>query len=113
MRQDIYQMWSIQESLLQQYRGLAITLMGLIAAGILVAMSRLSDGWDQLSGLLPAILAGEATLRALADLAIFAMMVTLLVLGIRAGIFFRKITGQRARFVTFYQNLLLAEENGQ
>lgn len=113
MRQDIYQMWSIQESLLQQYRGMAITLMGLIAAGILVAMSRLADAWDNLGGAVPALMKGQPDLRVFADLAIFAMMLTLLLLGVRAGIYFKRITRQRARFVTFYQNLLLAEESGQ
>lgn len=113
MRQDIYQMWSIQESLLQQYRGMAITLMGLIAAGILVAMSRLSDAWNTLDGRIPFLLKGSADLRVIADLAIFAMMLTLLLLGIRAARYFKRITRQRAMYVTFYQNLLLAEENGK
>lgn len=113
MRQDIYLMWSIQESLLQQYRVMAITLMGLIAAGILVAMSRLSDAWVDLEGSITELWQDNLDLRNLADLTIFAMLLTLLLLGVRAGLFFHKITRERAGFVTFYQNLLLAEEAGQ
>jgi len=110
MRNDIYQMWSIQEGLLQQYRGMAITLMGLISAGILVAISHISANWATLDGILAD--PEKYSLRAATDGVIYLMLVTLLVLGWRARRYFRNITRQRGQIVTFYQNLLLAEENG-
>ena len=114
MREPLYIMWSIQESLLQQYRAMAVSLMGLISAGILVAVSFISSNWMNYDGLL----AGKQSISAsnfpkvATELVLFIMLVALIYLGFSASISFRKITKQRAEIITFFQNLILAEDSG-
>jgi hypothetical protein len=113
MRDQIVEMWTIQEGLLQQYRAMAITLLGLISAGILVAISQLADSWNAMDGALPKLFAGGGQFVMWAELVIYAMFLTLLGLGIFTSRRFRKLAEERGRYVTFFQNLLVAEEAGK
>ncbi len=111
LRSEIYTMWNIQESLLQQYRGMAITLLGLISAGQLVAISHLSNQWDAMSCAGEQFFTGAPPIRFLADLSIWVMLCVLLGFGIWASVHFKRTTNRRASYVTFFQNALIAEEN--
>lgn len=104
-------MWALQEGLLQQYRAMAISLMGLISAGILVSVSFISGNWENY-GELPVYFDKDFP-KIVTDLVILMMLIALIYLGFSTSISFRRITLQRGQIVTFVQNLLLAEDSGQ
>lgn len=104
-------MWSIQEGLLQQYRSMAVSLMGLISAGLLVTISHISGNWLNYESIM--LKPPTDWLKQLSDLTILAMLAALLILGFSASSSFIKVTRKRGEFVTFYQNLLLAEDSSQ
>lgn len=103
-RDDIKYFWNIQEGLLQQYRIMAITLLGLLAAGILVLVSfLLSEG----------AATSWAQDRYFETLILLIMFFTLWLLGIVGTHNFRLIILERSRMVTFFQNMLIADESGK
>ena len=103
-RAELFSFWQLKENLLQSYRIMAISLLGLISAGILVIITyflqnRRGITWAQDDYKL--------------DLVLLLLFLTLLVLGAAGTNRFKKITSDRASIVTFFQNLLLAEEAGK
>lgn len=101
---DIQFLWNIQEGLLQQYRIMAITLLGLIAAGILVLISFLL-GDDAASN--------WRTDEFGTTVILLLMFGTLWFLGIVGTHQFRRIILERSHIVTFFQNMLIAAESGK
>jgi hypothetical protein len=104
---NLLSMWTIQESLLQQYRSMAITLLGLLSAGILVIIANFIDNWDKIGGI---FYGDKPKLSIIVTILAIILYVILLVLGITGTMKFKSITTQRAIFVTFYQNLTIAFE---
>ena len=103
-RTELFSFWQLQENLLQNYRVMAITLLGLISAGILVIITYFLQNRLEITYV-------EDVYRL--DLVLLLLFMTLLVLGITGTNRFKKITRDRAFIVTFFQNLLLAEEAGK
>ena len=103
-RAELFSFWQIQENLLQNYRVMAITLLGLISAGILVIITYFLQNRLQITYL--------KDVNKL-DFVLLLLFLTLLILGITGTNRFKKITSDRASIVTFFQNLLLAEEAGK
>lgn len=108
MRPEIYSMWAIQENLLQQYRIIAVTLMGLISAGILVAVSQVRETLDKFENLFDRFPAFDRF--DFSSVIVLTLLITLLILGTITSWKMRNLTNKRGRIVTFYQNLLIAEE---
>lgn len=111
---DIREMWKIQEDLLQQYRGKAITMLGLIAAALMVLISLLISSWDEVEGVFLQLFC-QGNLEMI-DAFIFITLViyaVLLFLGWQGNRKFKGICLARQKYVTFFQNLLIAEESGK
>jgi len=98
-------MWQIQESLLQHYRTMAATTLGLVCTSILVFTSKYYSEFDKnnfnftndkffINGL------GLILLGSLHVLAVWGCYS------------FQQVCSHRAKVVTFFQNLLVAQENG-
>lgn len=103
IKTEIYTMWQIQENLLQQYRSMAITLFSLMLACILVFLSYFYDHHGDIS-----LFRDPHYINAMG----LMLIVSMHIMGIWGLISFKIICDQRARFVTFFQNLLLAAESG-
>jgi hypothetical protein len=101
-KSELYALWQIEEGLLQQYRSMAITLLGLIAAGLLVIIAYIMQTFSQFSYVHDQFF-GQAV--------VIFIYSTLLFLGIYGNWNFQNICEQRSAIVTFFQNLIIAEEN--
>src|SRR5690625_1449457 len=102
-RNEILQMWHMQDSLLQQYRVMAITLLGLISAGVLVLISGLIN---EATGY------GNTEIPYVYLSIIKILYVILLYLGIRGTLSFKKICKAREETVYFFANLQIMAESG-
>ncbi|MCC5991586.1 MAG: hypothetical protein JJT99_03585 [Rhodobacteraceae bacterium] len=111
---DIREMWKIQEDLLQQYRGMAITMLGLIAAALMVLISLFVSSWTRVEGVILRLFSpGMPELSDAFILVTFIIYAVLLFLGWQGNVRFKGICATRAKHVTFFQNLHIAEEAGK
>lgn len=115
LKDEIYQLWKIQEDLLQNYRIIAITLMGLVSAGCLVLMSNLDTSWPKYSGILYKAYTtpGYRPLFVVSMSIKIFLLISLWWLGWKGTQYFKKITDNRALYVTVFQDLLVMYENGE
>jgi hypothetical protein len=110
IKEELYTLWSAQEELLQQYRGMGLTHQSIIAAGALLIITLFNDQWDEYRGIFTGPAVADASL--LWPLLIkLVLLVAFVYIGLRGTKSFSSMIRHRGACVNFCQNLLFMAEN--
>jgi hypothetical protein len=112
LKRELYTLWQAQEGLLQHYRGYTMVLQALLGAGSVALMSIIGE---QLADTRRAVHGIGATQFDVPDLVLlteYLLLLVFLVLGWSNLVAMRRIANNRARLVSFFQQLIMRHESG-
>lgn len=107
-RQELYEVWQIQDGLLQQYRVIAVAFQGLLMTTCIGLLSFVSSTFASVRAASESLPTVDALVLLLATVT-YLLMVALGFLGARQ---LKQLCLERAKIVRFCQKLLIDDEGG-